>query len=117
MQGAQTAAGGLGQMGGMFGQLGMTGQRGLMNQVNAFNQMGQMGRDIQNQMYGAQYDAARQMAQEPWQRMAGLQSMLGMLPRTLSRTSFNPVGSNFDPTRAFMSMFGLENPSWWNAGG
>ena len=116
MQGAQTAAGGLGQMGGAFGQLGMTGQRGLMNQVDAFNQMGQMGRDIQNQMYGAQYDAAQRMAQEPWQRMSGLQSMLGMLPRTYSRTSFNPAGSQFKPANAFMSMFGLDMPSWWNAG-
>ena len=69
MRGAQAAGQGLGTMGRAFGQLGMTGQQGLMNQLNAFNQMGGVGRGIQGDMYGAQFDAAQQMAQEPWQRM------------------------------------------------
>ena len=32
-------------------------------------------------MYGAQYDAANQMAMEPWKRMQAYQGMLGMMPQ------------------------------------
>ena len=95
MQGAQAAGQGLGTMGRAFGQLGMTGQQGLMNQINAFNQMGQTGRNIQDQMYGAQYGAAQQMAQEPWQRMGLWQGMLGMLPKTGAATTYKAnAGTN-----------------------
>ena len=96
MQGAQTAGQGLGAMGRNFAGLGTTGQQNLMNQINAFNQMGGVGRGIQDQMYGAQFDAARRTAGEPWQRMQGWQNMLGMLPQTLSRSTWNPMASNFD---------------------
>ena len=96
MQGAQTAGQGLGAMGRNFAGLGTTGQQNLMNQIDVFNRMGGVGRDIQDRMYGAQYGAARQMAQEPWKRMQGWQNMLGMLPQTLSRSTWNPMASNFD---------------------
>ena len=99
MRGAQAAGQGLGTMGRAFGQLGMTGQQGLMNQMGAFNRMGQTGRGIQDRMYGAQYGAAQQMAQEPWQRMGQWQGMLGMLPSQQfgsARTSFGAQPSDRD---------------------
>ena len=84
----------------------MTGQEGLMNQMNAFNQMGQTGRGIQDQMYGAQYDAASNMAMEPWRRMQGLQSMMGMLPTTRSTTTFGSQPSDQDAF-GILSLLGL----------
>ena len=96
MRGAQTAAQGLGGMGQMFGNLGMRGQQGLMNQLNAFNQMGGVGRGIQGDMYGAQFDAAQRMAQEPWTRMGMWGNMMqGMMPRTGAETTFkSSAGTN-----------------------
>ena len=96
MQGAQTAGQGLGGMGQMFGNLGMRGQQGLMNQLNAFNQMGQTGRGIQDQMYGAQFDAANRMGQEPWQRMGLWGNMMqGMMPKTGAATTYKAnAGTN-----------------------
>jgi hypothetical protein len=96
---------GMGQMGGNMANLGMTGQRGLMNQIGAFNQMGGVGRGIQNQMFGAQYDAANRMGQEPWKRMQQYQGMLGMLPTTRSTTTYGaqPGAGGFD----FGRMFGM----------
>jgi hypothetical protein len=96
MQGAQTAGQGLGAMGRNFAGLGTTGQQNLMNQIDVFNRMGGVGRGIQDRMYGAQYGAAQKMAQEPWGRMNQWQNMLGMLPQTLSRSTWNPMASNFD---------------------
>ena len=110
MQGAQTAARGLGGLGASFADLGMTGQRGLMNQMNAFNQMGGIGRGIQDQMYGAQFDAASNMAIEPWKRMQGLQSMLGMLPQTSARTTWNPIANQFDYGKGIADLFGFNIP-------
>ena len=103
---AQNAARGLGGLGQMFGNLGMTGQEGLMNQIDAFNQMGQTGRGIQDQMYGAQFDAANRMAQEPWQRMGMLQGMMGMLPKTGARTEFGAAAGT-DPIAGIMALLGL----------
>ena len=103
---AQNAARGLGGLGQMFGNLGMTGQEGLMNQIDAFNQMGRTGRGIQDQMYGAQYDAASNMAMEPWRRMQGLQSMMGMLPTTRSTTTFGSQPSDQDAF-GILSLLGL----------
>ena len=96
MQGAQRAGQGLGGMGQMFGNLGMRGQQGLMNQINAFNQMGQTGRGIQDQMYGAQFDAANRMGQEPWQRMGLWGNMMqGMMPKTGAATTYKAnAGTN-----------------------
>ena len=89
----------------------MTGQRGLMNQINAFEGLGRTGRGIQDQMYGAQYDAANRMAMEPWQRMSALQNMLGgMLPQTGARTTWNPIANQFDYGKGIADLFGFNIP-------
>lgn len=112
MQGAQTAGQGLGTMGRAFGQLGMTGQQGLMNQIGAFNQMGGVGRGIQNQMYGAQFDAAQRMADEPWKRMQAWGSMMQpMMPQTISQSKWGGQQSPFDPYKILSEMFGWNIPS------
>jgi len=104
MQGAQRAGQGLGTMGQAFAGLGTTGQQNLMNQINAFNQMGQTGRGIQDQMYGAQYGAAQQMAQEPWQRMGMWGNMMqGMMPKTGAATTFKSSAG----TNPFMGLLSL----------
>ena len=111
MQGAQAAGQGLGTMGQAFAGLGMTGQQGLLNQIGAFNQMGQTGRGIQNQMYGAQFDAANRMAQEPWQRMqAWGQMMQPMMPQTMAGSQWGQPQSPFDPYKALAEMFGWDIP-------
>ena len=118
MQGAQTAGQGLGTMGQAFGQLGMTGQRGLMNQIGAFNQMGQTGRGIQNQMYGAQFDAANRMAQEPWQRMQAWGSMMQpMMPQTTATTVYGQQQNDMDPLRGLLSLLGIDVDSLSAFGG
>ena len=104
MQGAQAAGQGLGTMGRAFGQLGMTGQQGLMNQMGIMNQMGQTGRNIQNQMYGAQYDAANRMAQEPWQRMGQWGGMMqSMMPQTGAVSKFGAAAGT-DPLAAILAL-------------
>ena len=104
MQGAQAAGQGLGTMGRAFGDLGMTGQRGLMGQMGAFNQMGQTGRGIQDRMYGAQYGAAQQMAQEPWQRMGQWGGMMqNMMPQTGAVSKFGAAAGT-DPLAAILAL-------------
>ena len=118
MQGAQAAGQGLGTMGRAFGQLGMTGQQGLMNQIGAFNQMGQTGRGIQNQMYGAQFDAANRMAQEPWQRMQAWGSMMQpMMPQTTATTVYGQQQNDMDPLRGLLSLLGIDVDSLSAFGG
>ena len=96
---------GMGQMGGNMAQLGMTGQRGLMNQIGAFDKFGQQGQGIQNQMYGAQYDAANRMAQEPINRMTNWKNMMsGMLPQGSSTTYGTQAGGGL---ANYMQMFGM----------
>ena len=85
-QGAQTAGGlgqGFGQLGGGIGTagagiagLGGQGFGQLQNQINLMNQLGQQGQATQQAGLGRQYQAAQQMAQEPFMRM---QRGLGML--------------------------------------
>lgn len=95
----------MGQMGTGFANLGMTGQTGLMNQINRFDKLGQAGRGIQNQMYGAQYDAANKMAMEPWKRMQAYQGMLEpMLPQGSSTTYGSQAGGG---VADLMRMFGM----------
>ena len=95
LQGAQTAGRGLGTMGQTFAGLGMTGQEGLMNQIGSLERLGTTGRDIQQQMYGAQYGGAQRMAQEPWTRMGMWQNMLSMLPQTGAATTYKAnAGTN-----------------------
>ena len=93
-----------GQMGmqgaGMYGQLGQgiaglggTGQQLLRNQMATLGGLGQTGRGIQDTMYGSQFDAANQLAKEPYGRMQFLAKMMqGMLPQGPSTgitTSYN----------------------------
>ena len=103
---AQNAARGLGALGQSFAGLGTTGQSNLLRQINAFEGLGRTGRGIQDQMYGAQYDAANRMAMEPWQRMSALQNMLGMLPKTGARTEFG-AAAGIDPIAGIMALLEL----------
>ena len=118
-QAAQAAGQGLGTLGSQFGQLGqgmgqmgqnmagmgMTGQRGLMNQIGAFDKFGQQGRGIQNEMFGAQFDAANKMAMEPWQRMNQWKSMMSGMAPPQATTTYGTQGGGgvFD----LMKMFGM----------
>ena len=95
---------GMGRMGTGFGQLGMTGQQGLTNQMGAFSKLGQQARGIQDQMYGAQYGAAQQMAQEPWKRMQAWQNMLGMLPQGSMTQYGSQPGSGL---ANYLKLFGM----------
>jgi len=111
MRGAQTAGQGLGVMGRNFAGLGTTGQQNLMNQIDVFNQMGQTGRGIQGDMYGAQYDAAQRMADEPWKRMQGWGNMMQpMMPTQYAESRWGQPESPFDPYKALSEMFGWNIP-------
>tara|TARA_R100000008_G_scaffold21537_1_gene11310 strand:+ start:2914 stop:3762 length:849 start_codon:yes stop_codon:yes gene_type:complete len=112
-QAAQNAAQGLGQIGTQMGQmgtgfanLGMLGQQGLGSMVSTFNQLGGQGRDIQQQMYDAQYNAANRMAVEPWKRMQAYQGMLGMLPRGSYTTYGSQPGTGLANYMQYFGMFG-----------
>jgi hypothetical protein len=106
---AQNAARGLGTLGQSFAGLGTTGQSNLINQIKAFEGLGGTGRRIQDQMFGAQFDAATRLAAEPRQRLSGLQSALGLLPRTYATTTFNPIANTYDPMRGIMDLLGGGN--------
>ena len=96
---------GMGQMGSNMANMGMTGQKGLMNQIGAFDKFGQQGRGIQNEMFGAQYDAANKMAQEPWQRMTQWKNMMSGMAPPQATTTYGTQGGGgvFD----LMKMFGM----------
>jgi hypothetical protein len=105
-QGLGSLGGQMGQMGAGFGQLGMLGQTGLMNQMNAFQGLGQGARSIQDQMYGAQFDAATGLAAEPGNRLANYGGALQrLLPSTGASTTFkNEAGVN--PFAALLKLLG-----------
>jgi hypothetical protein len=66
--------------------------------------MGGVGRGIQGDMYGAQYGAAQQMAQEPWTRMGLWGNMMkGMMPTTGAETTFKSDAG----TNPFMGLLSL----------
>jgi len=95
-----------------FAGLGTTGQQNLMNQINAFNQMGGVGRGIQGDMYGAQFDAAKRMANEPWQRMGMWGNMMQpMMPTQIAETKFGQQPNDMDPLRGLLSLLGITMPS------
>ena len=106
---AQNAARGLGALGTSFADLGTTGQSNLIRQMSALEGLGRTGRGIQDQMYGAQFDAANRLALEPRQRLASLQGALGLLPRTYATTTFNPIANTYDPMRGIMDLLGGGN--------
>jgi len=99
----------IGQFGTGFAGLGTTGQSNLLRQINALEGLGRTGRGIQDQMYGAQFDAADRLALEPRQRLAGLQSALSLLPKTYATTTFNPIANTYDPMRGIMDLLGGGN--------
>ena len=104
-QGLGTVGQGMGRMGAGFADLGMLGQRGLGTMIGAFDRLGQTGRGIQNQMYGAQFDAADRMGAEPWNRLTNWKNMMsGMLPQG-ANTTWNPqAGSGL---ANYLKFFGM----------
>ena len=73
MQGRRAAAGR-----GIAG-LGQQGFDMLSGQIGTLGNLGQLGRGIQDTAFGRQYDAATQMADEPYMRFSRAQQMLGGL--------------------------------------
>ena len=58
--------------------LGRQGYDMLTGQIDTFDRLGQTGRDIRDRAFGYQYDAARQMADDPYKRyMQGLDLLGG----------------------------------------
>jgi len=97
---------GIAGLGTNFANLGTTGQSNLLTQINALEGLGRTGRGIQDQMYGAQFDAANKLAAEPTQRLKNLQAMLGMLPTTRSTTRFGAEASD-DNAYNILKLLGL----------
>ena len=97
----------MGTMGSNFAGLGMTGQEGLMNQITGFGNMGATGREIQDRMYGSQFDAATGLANEPGNRMKSYQGMLGLLPTTTSTTRYGQTESGFDLQDELKKLLGM----------
>lgn len=93
---AQNAARGLGTLGQSFAGLGTTGQSNLISQIKAFEGLGGTGRRIQDQMYGAEFDAATRLAAEPQRRLDSLRAALGLLPTTRATTRFGTQPSDKD---------------------
>ena len=105
-QGLGSLGSDMGRMGTNFAGLGTTGQSNLMNQINMLNKQGGTSRDIQNDMYGAQFDAATGLAKEPGNRLGILGDVLQrLLPTTQSRTQY---GQN-DPNNTFNLVTELKN--------
>ena len=96
----------MGTMGQGFGKMGMLGQQGLMNQMDTFSQMGKGARGIQDTMYGAQFNAANQLAAEPRNRMSFYgQGLQNLLPSTGAATTFgNEAGVN--PLAGLLQLLG-----------
>jgi len=97
---------GIGTLGTNFANLGTTGQSNLLNQIKAMEGLGATAQGIQDKMYGAEFDAANRMAKEPAERLALLQSMLGMLPTTRSTTRFGAEASD-DNAYNILKLLGL----------
>lgn len=87
---------GIGNLGINFANLGTTGQSNLINQIKAFEGLGGTGRRIQDQMYGAEFDAATRLAAEPQKRLDNLRAALGVLPTTRATTRFGTQPSDKD---------------------
>ena len=97
---------GIGNLGTSFANLGTTGQSNLLNQIRTVEALGGTGRRIQDQMYGAEFDAARAMATEPKDRLKTLQGMLALLPTARATTTFNPQGTGFNPLLGILQLLG-----------
>ena len=107
-QGLGGLGGQMGSMGRNFAGLGITGQQGLMNQITGLGNMGQQARGIQDAMYGAQFDAATGLANEPGKRLGQLGGVLSqLLPDTRSRTQYGQTGSNNDFVQQLKDLLGM----------
>jgi len=107
-QGLGSLGGQMGTMGGNFAGLGTTGQSNLLTQMGALSKMGGQARNIQDTMYGAQFDAANRLAEEPGQRLGQYGKALeGLLPDTRSRTQYGQTGSDYDFVDDLKKMLGL----------
>ena len=96
-QGLGSLGGQMGQMGTDFAGLGTSAQKNLLNQIGALNTQGGTSRDIQNQMYGSQFDAATGLAAEPGNRLGILGNVLAqLLPDTRSKTQYGQSDNSFN---------------------
>ena len=98
---------GIAGLGTNFANLGTTGQTNLLTQINALEGLGRTGRGIQDQMYGAQFDAAGRLAGEPARRLTLLQNMLGMLPQNKATTTFGAEAGT-DPIAGILALLGVK---------
>ena len=96
----------MGTMGTNFAGLGTTGQSNLLTQIKALQGLGQGARGIQDDMYGAQFDAATNLAAEPGNRMGMYgKALQGLLPNTGAATTFgNEAGVN--PLAGLLQLLG-----------
>jgi len=96
--------------------LGQQGFNMLNDQIGTMNRLGGQGRDIQDRALGYQYDAATQMADEPYMRFQRGQQVLGGLAPFLPqyKTGYNTgqisnpafeERNNGDRARDFISFF------------
>jgi hypothetical protein len=91
--------------------LGRQGFDMLSNQIGTMNQLGGQGRDIQDRALGYQYNAATQMADEPYMRLQRGQQVLGGLSPYLPQyqsgygTGMGQYGAYQDPS-SFMKAIG-----------
>ena len=107
-QGLGSLGGQMGTMGGNFAGLGTTGQSNLLTQMGALSKMGGQARGIQDTMYGAQFDAANRLAEEPGQRLGQYgQALEGLLPDTRSRTQYGQTDNKFNFIDDLKKMLGL----------
>ena len=104
-QAAQTAGRGLGAIGQQFGNigrfmgstgqqfagLGTTGLANLQRQIQTLGSLGGLGRGIEQARGDARFDAAVRSAAEPRERLAALQTALGLLPTTTATTTFEAL--------------------------
>ena len=98
---------GIAGLGTNFANLGTTGQANLLKQINSFEGLGRTGRGIQDQMYGAQFDAAGKLAGEPARRLTLLQNMLEMLPQNKATTTFGAEAGT-DPIAGILALLGVD---------
>jgi len=107
-QGLGSLGSDMGRMGTNFAGLGTTGQTNLLNQIGALNTQGGTSRGIQDKMYGAQFDAATGLAQEPGNRLGILGSVLQkLLPDTRSRTQYGQTPSDNDFVQQLKDLLGI----------
>ena len=108
-QGLGSLGSDMGRMGTNFAGLGTTGQSNLIRQIDTLNQQGGTSRGIQDQMYGAQFDAATGLAEEPGNRLGILGDVLQrLLPNTRSRTQYGQTENKFDLEDRLRELLGMD---------